>query len=68
MGAFYLIFSYRQMDSLVLAGRLLDEKLLAVVPGQDFGADRYVRISYATSMDNVKETVRRLNEIAGQGR
>ena len=68
MGAFYLFFSYRQMDSLVLAGRLLDEKLLAVVPGQDFGADRYVRISYATSMDNVKETVRRLNEIAGQGR
>ena len=68
MGAFYLFFNYRQMDSLVLAGRLLDEKLLAVVPGQDFGADRYVRISYATSMDNVKETVRRLNEIAGQGR
>jgi len=62
MGAFYLFFSYNDMDSLELGKRLLEEKFLAVVPGVEFGADRFIRISYATDMKNLEKTVERLSE------
>ena len=62
MGAFYLFFSYNDMDSLELGKRLLEEKFLAVVPGVEFGADRFIRISYATDMKNLENTVERLSE------
>lgn len=39
---------------------LLDEAHVAVVPGAAFGMDDHVRISYATSMDVLKEAVRRI--------
>lgn len=67
MGAFYLFLNYRNMDSVLLADRLLKKKFLATVPGQDFGADRFIRISYATSMENIQKTVERLNEVAQEG-
>jgi aspartate aminotransferase len=63
-GAFYLFFTLNNIDSVTLANQLLEEKLLATVPCQDFGADKYVRISYATSLDNLKEAVKRLNQVA----
>ncbi len=68
MGAFYLFFNFRDMDSMVLGKRLLEEKFLAVVPGAEFGADRFIRISYATSMDNLRITVARLKEFAEENR
>lgn len=68
MGAFYLFFNYRDMDSMVLGKRLLEEKFLAAVPGADFGADRFIRISYATSMKNLEITVARLKEFAEENR
>jgi aspartate aminotransferase len=39
---------------------LLDEARVAVVPGAAFGADHFVRISYATSMERLREGVNRL--------
>ncbi|MEK6528452.1 MAG: pyridoxal phosphate-dependent aminotransferase, partial [Nitrospirota bacterium] len=39
-------------SSLDLSSYLLEEANVALVPGGAFGDDRYVRISYATSMDN----------------
>ncbi|WP_028777214.1 pyridoxal phosphate-dependent aminotransferase [Shimazuella kribbensis] len=39
---------------------LLKDELVAVVPGSAFGADDYIRISYATSMDNLKEAFDRI--------
>ena len=45
-----------------LAERLLAEVHLAVVPGEAFGTDRHVRISYATSM---KELARGLDRLHG---
>lgn len=39
---------------------LLDEAHVAVVPGAAFGMENHVRISYATSMDVLKEAVRRI--------
>jgi len=39
---------------------LLEKYEVAVVPGVAFGADEYIRLSYATSMENIKEGLDRL--------
>ncbi len=41
---------------------LLDEALVAVVPGVEFGSDKNIRISYATSIVDIREGVRRIKE------
>ncbi len=41
---------------------LLEKAGVAVVPGSAFGAEGYVRLSFATSMDNLKEALSRLNK------
>ena len=41
---------------------LLDDKGVAVVPGSAFGAEGYFRISFATSMDNLKEAIKRIKQ------
>ena len=41
---------------------LLDMKGVAVVPGSAFGAEGYFRLSFATSMDNLKEALLRIKE------
>lgn len=51
--------------SVDLANYLLDEAGIAVVPGEPFGDDSFVRLSYATSMDNVVNGVRRIGEAVG---
>lgn len=47
-------------DSSALADYLLDEVGVAVVPGADFGNDRYVRFSYATSLDLIEQGIERI--------
>jgi aspartate aminotransferase len=49
-------------DATALAGKLLDEAHLALVPGPAFGTEDHVRISYATSMEQIDEGLRRLKE------
>lgn len=46
--------------SLDLCAYLLSDELLAVVPGAAFGDDRCIRLSYATSMDNLRKAMDRL--------
>ncbi len=46
--------------SLDLCAYLLADELLAVVPGAAFGDDRCIRLSYATSMDNLQKAMDRL--------
>ena len=67
-GTFYVFPEVRQFfgrrgitDSQSFANYLLDEVHVAVVPGSAFGADGYVRLSYATSMERIQEGVRRLD-------
>jgi len=48
--------------SMSLTEVLLNEAKVAVIPGLAFGADRYIRLSYATSMDNIKEGLKRIEE------
>jgi len=70
-GAFYLFpnFSYyydkeakgmQIRNSYGLAYYLLKEARVAVVPGDSFGADNYIRISYSTSMDNLEKGMDRI--------
>ena len=44
-----------------LAAYLLEEVGVAVVPGSGFGADRYVRLSYATSKQNILKGLERMD-------
>ena len=67
-GAFYAFPDCRELiDSLdeiqsdvALAEYLLNEAEVAVVPGSAFGGNGYIRLSFATSMDNIEEALRRL--------
>ena len=44
----------------------LDHARCAAVPGAGFGDDRYIRFSYATSLENVKEGIERLRAAVSQ--
>jgi aspartate aminotransferase len=48
--------------SLELTERLLAEARVAVVPGEAFGVDRHIRISYAASMQNLKRGLDRIHQ------
>jgi aspartate/methionine/tyrosine aminotransferase len=50
-------------SSLTLAEVALDEALVAVVPGEAFGTPGYLRLSYATSDENVVEGISRLQKL-----
>ena len=72
-GAFYVFPEVKQFygrrgihDSQSFATYLLDEARVAVVPGGAFGNDDYVRISYATSMERIREGVARIAEAVGK--
>ncbi|MCX5835739.1 MAG: aminotransferase class I/II-fold pyridoxal phosphate-dependent enzyme, partial [Deltaproteobacteria bacterium] len=43
-----------------LAAYLLDEAGVAVIPGADFGHDRHIRLSYATSLNKIEEGMERI--------
>src|SRR5262249_9759840 len=49
-------------DDVALCDYLLDVSRVAVVPGSGFGAPGFVRLSYATSMDNIMRGVERMAE------
>lgn len=63
-GAFYIFsdISQSKMDSLTFASRLLEEASVAVIPGAGFGRDDYVRLSFATSTEQIEKGVGRLEE------
>jgi len=49
-------------NSTHLADFFLDVARVAVVPGVEFGADPFERLSFATSMENIKEGLNRIEE------
>ncbi|PIE58953.1 MAG: aspartate aminotransferase [Desulfobulbus propionicus] len=72
-GAFYVFpnFSYyygkkianREITgSVSLADYLLDEALVATVPGAAFGSDDFIRFSFATSLENIREGMHRVKK------
>ena len=63
-GAFYVFPSIEKfnMTSFEFADRLLEEEHVAVVPGSGFTAfgEGFIRISYATSIENINEGLKRI--------
>ena len=49
-------------DSIQLANFLLEEGKVALVPGIAFGADRNLRLSFAASMDTIKQGIDRITK------
>ncbi len=67
-GAFYLFpnISALGLGSDEFASRLLDEELVALVQGSGFGADDYVRLSYATSDEVIQKGLERLGRFCAR--
>ncbi len=63
-GAFYLLcdISKLKISSVTAANRLLDEAKVAVIPGEPFGSDSVIRISFATGMNEIKKGLDRIEE------
>jgi aspartate aminotransferase len=61
-GAFYMFpnISKLGMKSLVFCDGLLEKYQVAAVPGVAFGADDCIRLSYATSVENIHKGMERL--------
>jgi len=70
-GAFYVFANIKPLigkridgkeitDSVTFAMMLLEAEGVAVVPGAPFGAEGYIRLSYALSMANIEKGVERL--------
>ncbi|MCX5697731.1 MAG: pyridoxal phosphate-dependent aminotransferase [Candidatus Omnitrophica bacterium] len=56
-GAFYAFCDIKNtgLDSVTLSTRLLEESLVAVIPGESFGRDDYVRLSFAASLEQIEK-------------
>lgn len=70
-GAFYVMVNISKLlnkevdgklikDSLSFSDLLLEKEKVAVIPGIAFGVDNFIRLSYATSMDNIKNGLDRI--------
>ncbi len=62
-GAFYLFpnISGSGLKSVDFCARLLEAEKVAAVPGIAFGADDYIRLSYATSLANLEKGLERMD-------
>ena len=63
-GAFYIFcdISQTKLKSVEAANSLLDKKYLSIIPGDGFGEDNYIRISFAASFEQLKKGMDRLEE------
>ncbi|MCJ7691368.1 MAG: pyridoxal phosphate-dependent aminotransferase [Clostridiaceae bacterium] len=70
-GAFYVLVNISNVlnklaygkvisNSIQFSDLLLEKEKVAVIPGIAFGVDNFVRISYATSMENIENGLRRI--------
>lgn len=63
-GAFYMFcdISKTGLDSMSFAERLLEEEYVSVIPGNSFGIDDFIRISFATSMEELQKGMDRIEK------
>jgi aspartate aminotransferase len=63
-GAFYIFcdISKTGMDSETFATRILEETMVALIPGKSFGRDDYIRISFATDLEQLEKGMERIAE------
>lgn len=62
-GAFYLFpnISATGLDSTAFCAKLLEQEQVAAVPGIAFGADDYIRLSYATGLATIEKGLERMD-------
>ncbi len=71
-GAFYIFpkvssfFGNKIKNSFDFADSLLEKANVAVVPGGAFGAEGYIRISYAASMEKIEEGLNRIEKFCSE--
>lgn len=76
-GAFYVMINIKKLldkkingsviaNSIDFAKYLLEEEKVAVIPGDGFGVSEYVRLSYATSMENIQEGLDKIEQFVGK--
>lgn len=63
-GAFYVFCNIAKtgMDSDAFANRILEEAFVSLIPGSAFGRNDYVRISFATSLEQLAKGIDRLEQ------
>jgi len=72
-GAFYVMVNISKVlnkevdgkiikDSLTFSDLLLEKEKVAVIPGIAFGVDDFIRLSYATSMENIEKGLNRIED------
>ena len=77
-GAFYVMMNIEKLIGRTLGGRVirtandfsmafLEKGLVAVVACDAFGIENYIRWTYATSMENIKEGLDRLEKFLAEG-
>lgn len=61
-GAFYAFcdISETKMGSFELARRLLEEAKVAVIPGEPFGWNTHIRLSFATAIEDIEKGLQRI--------
>lgn len=61
-GAFYVFcdISDTKLDSFEFAKRLLEEAKVAVIPGEPFGWNTHIRLSFATAIEEIKKGLERM--------
>jgi aspartate aminotransferase len=64
LGAFYFLVNVgrTQLKSINFADKLLSRHKVAVVPGEAFGDEHTIRLSYATSLDVIKDGLDRFED------
>lgn len=63
-GAFYLFCDFRKFGSSAdFAKRILDEEHVALIPGDSFGAEGFLRLTFSTSQERIREGVRRIRRM-----
>lgn len=76
-GAFYVMMNIEKLmgkkyedkeieGSMSFADILLEESKVAVIPGKAFGNDKFVRLSYATSLEDIKRGLERIKEFVNK--
>lgn len=62
-GAFYVFCDFSKVGNAgEIAKKMLDEVKVAGIPGDSFGAPDYIRFSFATSDERIKEGIKRVGE------
>ena len=66
-GSFYLFIDVSQLgESFDIAKKMLNDIYVAMIPGEGFGAPGYLRLSFSTSEERIREGLKRIKDWVNQ--